>query len=1000
MICGVALLGLSATQAAAQQAQQGAEVSEIVVTGSRIPSPNLTSVSPVTAVTSQDIKLQGTATVESMLNRLPQVVASQSSTVANGSTGIATVNLRGLGPGRTAVLIDGRRLMPGDPIQPVADLNNIPAALVDRVDVLTGGASAVYGSDAIGGVVNFIMNRNFEGFRIDAQYNTAQHDNGNDQVRDALTTSAFPIPFPTGSKWDGQTYEVTTVMGVNAPDGKGNVTAYAGYRHLNALLQSQRDYSACSIITTYSSDPTIYDTRQCAGSSNNAFGRFRGESQSFAGGTLPRTGRVSVNPNGTRTFVPYSGAFAFNYGPLNYFQRPEERWTAGYFAHYDVNDAVKLYSDFMFADDHTVAQIAPSGLFQGTGPSGTSTFKINCDNPLMSASQASTLCGAAAGTPLLRDVTVGFRFTGLPRQDNLRHTNYRIVLGSKGDLGQGWSYDAYLLYGTSIFNEHYDNDVSLRKAQNALLVDPKTGQCTSDATGGCVPLDIFRFGALTPAMLNYVVTPGFKSGETVERVASASVTGELGQYGVKSPWATDGVGVAFGTEYRRENLELDVDDEFRSGDLSGQGGPTLPNHGGYDVYELFGEARVPIAQDMPFAKNLDLELGYRFSDYSTDAGVTHTYKVGINYQPIDDIKLRASYNRAVRAPNIVELFSPRAVGLFGGADPCAANNTGHVPATFAQCARSGVTAAQYAAGIDQCPAAQCSAIFGGNLALKAEEADTYTVGFILQPRWLKGFDVSVDWYDIKVDNLISALPELTLIDCVINGNTTACGRIHRDPSTGAVFGQVGIVDATNINTGFLKTSGIDINANYRTNFADWGLGEYGGLNFSFVGTWTDKYEVQPTTGGGSFDCKGLYGPVCSAITGASTGPIPEWKHVFRITWTPPWVPVTASLAWRYISSVEFDGNQSNVFLADPLGRKNVLDNRIDSQNYLDIAGTWKIRDTMTLRFGVNNILDNDPPIVDSNNFPASGPPYGNGNTYPGTYDALGRMIFVGLTADF
>jgi outer membrane receptor protein involved in Fe transport len=862
------------------------------------------------------------------------------------------------------------------------------------VDVLTGGASAVYGSDAIGGVVNFIMNRNFEGFRIDGQYNVYQHDNGNDQVRDPLRTSSFPIPFPTDSKWDGQHYEITAVMGVNAPDGKGNVTAYVGYRHLNALLESQRDYSACSIITTYSADPTVYDTRACAGSSNSAFGRFRNAN-------TPRTG-LAVNPNGSQSFVPYSGAFAFNYGPLNYFQRPEERYTAGFFAHYDVNDAVKLYSDFMFADDHTVAQIAPSGFFAGTGPSGTSTFKINCNNPLMTATQQQQLCGTAlAGTSATTDVTLGFRFNGQNRQDDLRHTSYRIVLGSRGDLGQGWSYDAYLQYGSTIYNEHYNNDVSVRKAQNALLVDPATGQCTNDATGGCVPLNIFRLGGLTPAALSYVLTPGFKSGETVERVASASITGDLGQYGVKLPWATDGVGVALGTEYRRENLELNVDDEFRSGDLSGQGGPTLANRGGFDVYELFGEARVPIAQDLPFAKNLDLELGYRFSDYSTDAGVTHTYKVGLNYQPIDDLKLRASYNRAVRAPNVVELFSPNAVGLFGGADPCAAGLiTGNVQATLQQCQRSGVTAAQYTAGIEQCPAAQCSARFGGNLALKAEESDTYTVGFILQPRFIKGFDLSVDYFDIKVDNLISALPELTLIDCIINGNNAACAKIHRDPTNGAVFGQQGFVDATNINTGFLKTSGIDINSNYRTNFADWGLGEWGGLNFNFVGTWTDKYEVQPATGGGTFDCKGLYGPVCSAITNASTGPIPEWKHVFRITWTPPWAPVTISGAWRYISSVRFDGNQQNVFLADPLGRTNVLDDKINAQNYFDVAGTWKIRDTMTVRFGVNNIFDEDPPIVDSNNFPASGPPYGNGNTYPGTYDALGRMIFVGLTADF
>jgi outer membrane receptor protein involved in Fe transport len=177
------------------------------------------------------------------------------------------------------------------------------------------------------------------------------------------------------------------------------------------------------------------------------------------------------------------------------------------------------------------------------------------------------------------------------------------------------------------------------------------------------------------------------------------------------------------------------------------------------------------------------------------------------------------------------------------------------------------------------------------------------------------------------------------------------------------------------------------------------MGEWGGLNFSFIGTYTDKYKVQPTSGGGTFDCAGLYGPVCSAITNASTGPIPKWKHIVRLTWSTPW-PVTVSAAWRYISKVTYDGNESNVLLADPLGRTNKLDNRISAYNYFDLSGTWKVRDTVTLRAGVNNIFDKDPPYLDSNSFPSSGPPFGNGNTYPGTYDALGRTIFVGLTADF
>jgi iron complex outermembrane receptor protein len=977
MICGAAML--AAGQAAAQTAP--AAVSEIVVTGSRIPTPNLTSVSPVTAVTSQELKLEGTTNVEQLLNNLPQVFADLTSGVSNGASGTATVNLRGLGANRTLVLVDGRRLMPGDPAVPVADLNAIPAALVDRVDVLTGGASAVYGSDAVAGVVNFVMNRNFEGFRIDAQYSGYQHHNHNAEVRGLIATAPFAIALPADNVWDGQTTDITAIFGVNAPDGKGNITAYAGYRNLKPILQSQRDYSACSVSATNTATSTVYDAHVCAGSSNSAFGRF------IAGGRPA----LSVNPNGTQTFVPFTNALRFNFAPQNYFQRPDDRYTAGFFAHYDLNKMVNLYSDLMFADDHTVAQIASSGLFQGTGANGSSTFGINCNNPLMTPAQQVQLCGAAnAGTAFVQQTTIGFRFAGLPRRSDLRHTSYKIDFGSKGELAEGWAYDAYAQYGTAILATVADNDVSVSRVQNALLVDPATGQCQVGAASGCVPLNLFRAGGLTPANLAYVVAPGFQSGQTIEQIVSVSVTGDLGKYGAKLPWATDGVGVAMGAEYRRDSLDFRTDAEFASGDLSGVGGPILSNSGSEDVYELFGEARVPLAQDMPFAKDASLELGYRYSDYSSAAHTTQAYKVGLNWQVTEDIKLRGGYNRAVRAPNVVELFTPVAVGLFGGSDPCANGS-----ATRAACLASGATAAQLAAGIPQCPAAQCTALLGGNPNLAAEKADTYTAGLVLRPHFIPGFDFTVDYFNIKVANLVSALPALTVIDCLRNGNATACALFHRDPTTGAIFGNQGFINAANINTGYLKTTGVDVAANYHANLADWGMGDRGGLSFSLNGTWTQHYITQPATGGGTFDCAGLYGVVCSS--NANLGPIPKWRHKLRVTWTTPW-PLSLSVGWRYVGSVKFDVNESNVFLKGAV--RDVPDAKIAAFNYMDLSGTWKVKDTVTLRAGVTNVFDKDPPVLDSNAFPASVLPAGNGNTYPGTYDSLGRMVFLGITADF
>lgn len=987
IICGAALLA-----AAPAFAQDDTEVAAVVVTGSRIPQPNLTSVSPLTVVNDQELKLQGTTNVEDLLNSLPQVVVDQNSNVSNGATGTATVNLRGLGASRTLVLIDGKRLMPGDPAVPFADLNNIPAALVERVDVVTGGASAVYGSDAVSGVVNFIMKRDFEGVKLDAGYTFGNHTNDNSRLR-ALQgvqgVSTYPRA-PSDNTNTSLNTQLTAVIGVNAPDGRGNLTGYVGYVQLKPILQSGYDVSACSIIATNVADPNSYnyDGQKCSGSSNSAYGRFTiANDGSRHPGSFGGT-RFHVNPNGTHAFTSASVP-SYNYGPLNYFQRPDTRYTAGYFAHYQLNDAVDVYSDFMFSDDHTVAQIAPSGLFAGTGSNGGSTYAINCNNPLLTFTQQQQLCGTTglAGTAATVNVSIGYRFANpvLPRQDDLRHTQYKLDFGIRGEFAPGWTYDVYAQYGSSILAEHYNNDTSTNKIQNALLVDPLTGQCY--VGGSCVPLNIFQYGQLTNAQLGYVVTRGFKSGETTEQIVSGSITGDLGQYGVKSPWATDGIGIAAGTEYRRETLTLSVDNEFQSGDLSGQGGATLPNAGAFDVYEIFGEARIPLIQDAPLAKNVTVELGYRFSDYSL-SGQTDSYKVSGEWAFSDDFRLRAGYNRAVRAPNIVELFTPTTVGLFSGGDFCA----GAQPVLTAQCAASGVTLATLGS-IGQCPAGQCSALFSGNTALKPEEADTYTVGFVFTPTFVPGFNLSVDYFNIKLDGAISSLPGSYALSCGA-GNLTACAQFHRDPATGEIFGQSGYILAQTINTGFLQTKGVDVSANYKTSFEDLGLGDWGGLAFSLTGTYTDSLETAPVTGATPYDCAGLFGSTCGAT-------VPHWKHRFRVTYTPTFAPVSLSAVWRYIGEGTLDANQSSIFLSNhPSTVTDTFpgDNHIDAYNYLDLAGTWSIRDGWVMRFGMTNVLDKDPPALDSNLLPAAGG--GNGNTFPGTYDVFGRTVFIGLTADF
>jgi outer membrane receptor protein involved in Fe transport len=436
MIGGAALAALSAAPAfAADDPAPNTTVTEVVVTGSRIPHPNLTSVSPLTTVGSQDVKLQGVQNLEDLVNSLPQAFASEGVMLSNGSTGTATVNLRNLGDKRTLVLIDGKRVQPGDTAAITPDLNFIPAALVDRVDIVTGGASAVYGSDAVAGVVNFIMKKDFEGLRIDVQYGFDQHNQHNGQIDKAVHNSATlvgnNINLPTGSVTDGARTTVTIVGGANSADGNGNVTFYMNYQNTEAVLEKSRDFTACALATNTGS---VF--QYCGGSSTAYPGRF--------------TINNNANPNHGHSYTfdsngvvrPFTNGDLYNFAPLNYLQRPDERYTAGEFSHYQLNPHIDLYSSFMFMHDESDAQIAGSGAFFG------SPYSINCgNNPLLTATEQSTFCAGIANgatTP----VEIGRRdVEGPGRISDNTHFDYRMVIGAKGEIADGWNYDVYGEYG-------------------------------------------------------------------------------------------------------------------------------------------------------------------------------------------------------------------------------------------------------------------------------------------------------------------------------------------------------------------------------------------------------------------------------------------------------------------------------------------------------------------------------------------------------------------------
>jgi iron complex outermembrane receptor protein len=954
MFMGGLALGMHAANA--QTPAPTEELEKVTVTGSRIRVSTITEgSSPITVVGAQDIKSDGVKNTESLLNNLPQVFADQGGSVSNGSTGTATVNLRNLGADRTLVLVNGRRMPQGSPLNTAADLNQIPSGLIKRIEVLTGGAGAVYGSDAVAGVVNFIMNDRFEGVQLDFNMGGFNHQQNNDPAQAAVRASGYSLP--GNKRYDGQSKDASILMGGNFANGKGNATLFMGYKQDKALLQSERDFSSCALSSSASGFG-------CGGSGTSYPGRFLTDNGGFT---------VADAAGNTR---PYTSKDAYNYGPLNYLQRPSDRYTFNATANYDISDKAKVYASLGAHNDHTVAQIAPSGLF-GLDLSGANA--LHFENPLLTPAWKSALGLTAPGQTA--DALIFRRnVEGGGRQADMGNNSFRAQIGVKGDIGP-WSYDIFGQSSRVAYNETYRNEFSIARSYKAMdVISDASGKpvCRSFANGtdlACVPYNIFQLGGVTPEALAYLQTPGMRSGFTTQTIVGGNIGADLGEYGIKLPGAQSGVGVSFGVEKRSEKLQLETDSQFSTGDLAGQGGPSFGVTGGYTVKDVFGEVRVPILEKVPFAELLSVNGSYRYSDISTGK-TTNSYGVGFEWAPVKMVKVRGSYQRAARAPNIVELFTPAGLSLYDNdADPCA----GATPtATLAQCQRTGVTAAQYGHIIDS-PAGQYNQITGGNSNLNPETADSYTLGLVLQP--IKDLSITLDAFSIDVKDVISNVPATTtLANCLETGDPAYCSLIQRD-NIGSLWAKTSaFIQANNQNLATRKTTGLDIGANY----GNMKVADVGTFGFSLLGTYLRSFEQVDQPGGQMYDCVGLYGPTCGT-------PLPEWRHKARVTWTTPWA-VDLAFTWRYIGQVLLDRTSSNPQLT---GTVQPVDRALAAQNYLDISGSWNISKNLVLSGGINNILDRDPPISAQ-----VGAGFGNGNTYPQVYDASGRRIFLGMTAKF
>ena len=531
-----------------------------------------------------------------------------------------------------------------------------------------------------------------------------------------------------------------------------------------------------------------------------------------------------------------------------------------------------------------------------------------------------------------------------------------------------------------IYQQTEKNYFENGRIDNALDVVNVNGvaQCRVFASGAdtnCVPYNVWQLGKVTAAQLAYVQAPGIRTGSTEQMIQGANISSDLGTYGWRLPSSKNGVAVSVGIERRTEKLELQTDLLTQTGNLSGSGGPTPGLNGKFTVKEIYGEVRVPILEGAQMAELLSANASYRHSDYTTDV-TTNTYGVGLEWAPTKQFKFRASYQEAVRAANLIELYTAQGNNLYDmDSDPCAGPSPA---ATRAQCANTGVTAAQYGT-IQDSPAGQYNYLQGGNPNLKPETAKSNTLGLVFTP--MSNLSGTIDYFDIKVENTIGIVnPVTSLSQCIATGNPLFCSLITRDRLGTLWLLDTARIVGTNVNIGSTATSGIDFGFNYTHKVPD-----YGSLNVNVLATYLLTAEVEEIKGLGKYDCVGLYGNNCGV-------PNPEWRAKSRLMWNTPW-DVSLGLTWRFFGSVDVDTSSGNPLLKGPV---NSVEKTLGSRNYFDLNASWQITKQISVLGGINNLFDKDPPITT-----VSGPSiFGNGNTFPQVYDALGRRIFITMTAKF
>ncbi len=990
MLAGAAASVAWAQAPAQAPANDTTAVEQVVVTGSRIRTPNLQSNVPVTSVTAAQVQNTGVVSVGDVLNELPSIrstFSSSNSTRFIGTAGLNFLDLRGLGTTRTLVLVNGRRHVSSSEGSNEVDVNTIPTDLIDRIDVVTGGNSAIYGSDAIGGVVNFVLRRNFDGLQLRAQ--------------DGIS-----------SRGDGNAWFVSATAGRNFADDRGNAALSVEYaKQEDIYFSDRRQYRERGGFVVVDSDP--------AGAPNGSDGIpdrifvadihsvLISEGGTFQASCIPGNALTCL-PNGQARlfrFQPNGGLQEADYGidfrPLanssaggngstlrryGQLQPQTQRLAVNFLGHFDVNSAFRPYAELKFVRNKVFQQSSPTFDQPTLLNSGD---LISLDNPFLSpetrAFIAARLPAGATSFRLNRNnLDLG------AREESIRRDTYRGVVGVEGDLGSAWRYDVSATYGE--FRKRAlsrNNRVEQRYAYALDAVRDPSGQIVCRVTvdpsarvaylptlepyvagdvAACVPLNPFGEGAPSAAARSYVNTTSRADGKQTQTVLSGSISGDT------SPWFSlpaGPIGLAAGAEYRRETAREEYDELVRLGGTFLNAIPVF-DPPAFSVKEAFAEIRVPVLANMRWAEELSVNGAVRGADYKGSTEKVLAYNAGLIYAPISDLRFRVNYSKSVRAPLLAELYSAATQNFASVTDPCDVANIGSGTATrAANCAAAGVPTGFIN---EETRASTLEITSAGNPDLREETAKSWTIGAVLQPRFASGLTMSVDYYDIKLQDVIASVaPQQVLNNCydAADLNNVFCGLFQWDPATN--FFVPGSLQDTSLNFAKRRARGVDSDITYRRD-----LGGAGTLNLRGTVTYVIQRDNYPFIDDPNRPDQILY----------ELGD-PRWAFNVSAQWQKD--KLTLGYQGRYIGKMSVDviENIKSVGGRPPQNADYAQINYYPDVMYHDVTAEYAFNSHYTVYGGVENLFDRLPP------YRLTGAGEGSG-----IYDNRGRFLYLGVRANF